>query len=340
MSNKRRMLTKEQKKERRQKKREQRKMIFRKWLQPNQPHRKKPPRPRGYIARRTGVVIFWVAFGFMFLVVVVTITAPSTQGNEPEKEVVQEQENPATKPEAVHFAQNFVAQYLTWERGAKEDREKRLQWYLAEGLDSHGGLNMENLTYDSRYLGSTVKKVEEKGRDKAYITLHVSYELSGEVDKKEGKKTNKTEQSSQYVVVPVAYNGTYGVYELPKFTFIDEKTTVKAKELKKDLRQAKSKEGENIRNFLDTFFSSFADDPKDKLGYILEDPDHLNGLNHAMRFVEVRHSDVYEGEAMDQYVVVCEVVFEDPSSAAQFTTSYELVVEQKEKHFVVKSINK
>ncbi|WP_188433511.1 conjugal transfer protein [Kroppenstedtia guangzhouensis] len=275
----------------------------------------------------------------MFLVVVVTITSPSTQGNESRKEVVQQQVNPATKPEAVHFAQNFVAQYLTWKRGDKEEREKRLQWYLAEGLDSHGGLNMENLTYDSRYLGSTVKKVEEKGRDKAYITLHVSYELSGEVDKKEGKKTNKTEQSSQYVVVPVAYNGTYGVYELPKFTFIDEKTTVKAKELKKDLRQANSEEADNIRNFLDTFFSSYAEDPKDRLGYILEDPDHLNGLNHAMRFVEVRHSEVYEGEEEGQYVVVCGVVFEDPTSTAQFTTSYELVVEQKGKHFVVKSMN-
>lgn len=338
MSNKRKLLTKEQKKERRKKKREQRKMIFRKWLQPHQPKREKPPRPRGYTARRIGVVIFWMAFGFMFLVVTVTITAPK-KSQEPREAVVQQQVNPATKPEAVHFAQNFVAQYLTWERGEKEDREKRLKWYLAEGLDPHGGLDMEGLTRDSRYLGSTVKKIEEKGRNKAYITLYVNFELTGETAAKKKKKP-ETESASQYVVVPIAYNGTYGVYELPKFTFIDEKTTLKAEEPKKDLRQAKSEESKNIRNFLDTFFSSYAQDSKDKLAYILKDQDHLNGLNQSMRFVEVHHSDVYEGEDESQYVVVCEVVFEEPASGAQFTTRYELIVEQKEKNYVVKSMGK
>jgi len=304
-------------------------MMIRKWLQPHPPKREKPPRPRGYIARRIGVVIFWVSYGFMFLVVTVTVTTPPAEGID-RPQVVQQEVNPATKPEAIDFARSFAAQYFTWEREKKEEREKRLKWYLAEGLDPYGGLEMENLASDSRYLGSSVKRVEEKGKNRAYITLSVIYEIKGGVS---GEGTGK-----QYVTIPVEYNGTsYGVYELPKFTFIDEQTTVKSEETKKNLKQAESGTARNIRLFLDTFFSSYAEDPRDKLAYILEDKKHLNGLNQSMWFVEVRRADVYE-EAKNQYVVVCEVVFQDPTSGARFATNYDLVVEQKDQRYVVRSM--
>jgi hypothetical protein len=319
----------------------QRLSLIKKVLSSAQPKKEKakPARPRGYTARKTGAAFFWVLFGFMFLVVTVTVFSKTNTENTPEAIPMEEAENPSVKPEAVQFAQSFTVHYFNWGSGEekKKEREEKLTFFLADGLDPQAGLNTEKMTWNSAHKRSTVKKVEDMGDNKALITFYVNTELSRETED-EGEA--ETKSLSKYFVVPVAYDGeTYGVYELPKFTYLDEQTTVKADTQNGLKKAAASPETSHVRQFLDTFFASYTEDSTDKLAYILEDNSRISGLNKTMTFVKVAAADIYEGEETGQYIVQSEVVLQDPESDMQFHTDYELAVKKDGGRFVVSSIN-
>lgn len=59
------------------------------------------------------------------------------------------------------------------------------------------------------------------------------------------------------------------VYELPRFTHMEEKPTLKANKANSLQKVASSPETYAVRNFLDTFFKSYTEDSTDKLAYIL-----------------------------------------------------------------------
>lgn len=320
-------------------------------------HRKKKEnisvRPKSYVARKLGAATFWVLFFFMFLVVTLTMISNASKADEKGSVQVEERVNESTKPEAIQFAESFIEQYFTWstDTEVKNKRSEKLNQFLAKGLDIHGGLEIDSVTWNSRYIGSKVKKVEEMGGNQAFITFYVDIELSKaikqetKVEDKEKVEEAKTEiltkNIGKYFVVPVAYDGkTYGVYELPKFTFIDEQTTLVAEKPAGLKTLNDSKEAQNIREFLNTFFVSFAEDSEDKLVYILEDPNYKNGLNQTMEFVEVTNSEVYEGGKENQFSVTCDVILSDPESEVQFKTNYKLTIRKDGDRFIVSSLDK
>ncbi|WP_050179633.1 conjugal transfer protein [Domibacillus robiginosus] len=322
-------------------KRNSRLSMVKKALRSPQPKKmkQKPQRPRGYMARKTGAAAFWVLFSFMFLVVAVTLFSKTNDDPLPQATRAEETENPSVKPEAVQFAQSFTAHYFNWGSGEekKKEREKKLSSFLAEGLDPQAGLNTDKVTWNSAHKGSTLKKVEDLGNNKSLVTFYVTAELTREVD---GEDEPETKSISKYFVVPVAYDGTsYGIYELPKFTHIEEQTTVKADHQIGLQKAASSPETSRVRTFLDTFFTSYTEDSTDKLAYILEDGSRLAGLNKSMTFVKVASADIYEGPKTGEYIVQSEVVMQDPESDMQFHTDYELAIKKDGERFVVSSIN-
>lgn len=315
--------------------------MIKKALSPPQLKKQKqnPQRPRGYMARKTGAAAFWVLFGFMFLTVTVTLFSKSDESKTPEAIAMEEVENLSVKPEAIQFAQSFTAHYFNWGSGEekKKAREEKLNYFLAEGLDPQAGLNMKKVTWNSAHKRSTLKKVEDLGNNKSLVTFYTTAELSREVD---GEDQPETKTLSKYFVVPVVYDGTsYGVYELPKFTHIDEQTTVKADKQTGLQKTASSPETSKVRTFLETFFTSYTEDSTDKLAYILEDGSRITGLNKSMTFVKVASADIYEGQNTGEYIVQSEVVMQDPESDMQFHTDYELAVKKDGERFIVSSIN-
>ena len=301
--------------------------------------KEKQNRPRGYMARRAGAATFWVLFSFMFLTVAITLFSKSEKTNAPKATAVEQVENPALKPEAVQFAESFTTHYFNWgsSEGAKKKREEKLDVFLAEGLDPQAGLSMDKVTWNSAYKGSTVKQVEERSSDKSLITFYVRTEVSRETSDEDEPEIKTI---AKYFVVPVAYDGqSYGVYELPKFTHMEEKTTLKADQANGLQKVASSPETSAVRNFLDTFFKSYTEDSTDKLAYILEEGSHVAGLNKSMAFVKVASADIYEGQRTGEYIVQSEVIMQDPESDMQFHTDYELAVKKDGGRFVVSAMN-
>ncbi|MEC1158703.1 conjugal transfer protein [Cytobacillus horneckiae] len=294
-------------------------------------------KPKGFVSRKLGVTSFWVMFGFMFLVVLVTMFSGNSSEANSNKDVLPPDKNQAASLEAVQFAENFAKDYFTWNLTDKDkvNRKEKMQAYLAQGIDQNAGLDYTGLEWDSNYRSSELKKIEEEGNDIAHITLLVNFELSqGDGEKK------KVKQSQKYFVVPVAFDGeTFGVYELPKFTYIYENTTLK--EVKSErLKQADVKESEKIKAFLDTFFRSFAEDSKDKLNYILTDEKIADGLNQTMLFEQVNKSNVFKDPVEDNsFVVFTEVRLIEPETNIPFLVNYQLTVLKKDGKYIVSGID-
>lgn len=360
------------------------KRLFNLLAKPKEEERK-AYRPRGYRTRKFGTVVFWIMFGFIFLVFGFSALGAAQRGSNAEAApVVEAKLNMATTPTAVQYAENFAREYFSWQPGTEAfaNREKRLAPYLAKGLDKHAGLQSTTVTSTSILLNTEVVNIEEKGEDKAYITLRVDQKLglpketgekkpaaaqkpaaqqnaaaqqkTGDAKAAESKKgadaAPKAEEkkeivyepktSSKFFVVPVAYSTNYGVYDLPKFTYISPQTTVEVPDKDQGLPEVESAETkQNVRNFLDTFFDSYAQDPADKLAYLLEDPEHPNGLNKRMSFVNVKSSQIYQGDTPTSYIVFTDVLFEDPVSKDRFVTNYRLDVTQKDTRYVVSKID-
>src|SRR5699024_1482582 len=286
------------------------------------------------------------------------ITSNSSANDEKEEEIRAEV-NPATKPEAIQFARSFVTDYFTWETGTEgfNDREERLSKYLAVGIDAQAGLSTNDLKWDASFNELTIKRIDETGENKAHIVFEVSSKWTREVEKevevnngKEGdKKETKTEIQTdtetkdvkKHFAVPILFNGeTYGVYELPYFTYVEDDTNVKMDTRKSTkLSRIESKEKKNIESFLNTFFASYAEDSKDKLSYILSDKEHPTGLNGTMVFKDVKDTEVYKGKDNSHFLVFTRVTFELPDIETAFNTSYELEVKKEDNHYVVSRLN-
>lgn len=298
-------------------------------------------KPKGYFARKLGVLTFWMLFGFMFLVVLVTMFSSSKGEAKKVDNTVAIKKNYAASEEAIQYAIDFTKDYFTWNVSddGKNKRKSTMSKYLAEGLDQYAGLNFNGLEWNSKFIGAELKKVKEKGNDLAEITLLVNYELKKNNVAPDQQSTNEVKQSSKYFVVPVAYDGkTLGVYELPKFTYVYEKTTLK-EVTSIQLKQADVAESEKIKKFLTTFFRSFAEDPKDKFDYILANDNVTDGLNNSMKFQKVNKADVFKGEKNNSFVVFTEVSLLEPETNVSHTSNYQLTVVKKDGKYIVSGLD-
>lgn len=336
-------LTKEEKKEIRASKTSYLKMIVSKMREREKKEVEETGIPRSYKARRAGVISFWFVFVGLVLIAFIRSGGDSSEATTVKKPAAPA-ENIAASEAGVQFAKDFAEKYFFWKQGdeGKEMREKDMKVFLPEGLDQYAGLDMDNLKSDSYLKDARLKEVEKIGKDKAKITLLVKYELTTQAGKSEDGKTPPPakKMATKAFVVPVQYNGkTFGIYELPTFTGIQDKTTLKLEEKKELERPNDPFVVQNIANFLNTFFTSYSQDGKDQLSYILEDKQHQNGLGKTMKFVEVSDNTVYESGKKNVYIVNCVVVFQDPDSQSNIQTTYELTVAKKDNQYIVTKIN-
>ncbi|PFW72139.1 hypothetical protein COL23_25655 [Priestia aryabhattai] len=311
--------------------------------------RKKPP---GYRSRHVGRVVFWTAFGFMFIVVVANVFDPSVDA-EGEKKIIETKQNEASNQAGVQYAENFATQYFTWQKGDTnewiEERQTRIQPFLAEGLDENAGLNPSQTDWSSTVKHVSLAKIEEKDDNKAFITLLVEADFTKktkteEVTKnKDGKEEKKEVEKDeikpfkQYFVVPISFqNGTYGVYQLPKYTNMKEKTKVQLEE-REGLQEFNGNRSK-VESFAKTFFKSYAEASSSELSYMVVDQSRIQGLDGKMEFVSIQNMDIKQ-DSKGNIEVFATVELKDKETGTVFTSDYSLVLEEKEKRLLVKQIN-
>lgn len=293
-------------------------------------------KPKGYVARKTGVVIFWALFGFMFLVVTITLFSGDDNASADQNfDVVQ---NEATTPEAIQFAENFLKDYFTW-TASEEGQEKRIgimAKYLAESLRGHKALDIQNLEWNSTFKKAELKDITEKGENLAHITFLVDFEFQQKSDKENKDKEQESKHLQKYIQVPVAYDGySFGVYELPKFTYINEDETT-VKEVKTErLEQSNVSVADKIKEFLPTFFKAYAEDEQEKLNYMLKEDNSVQSLDGSMIFEDIENLQVFNGKAENQYLVFAEIRFREPETNVVFFVTHQLELIQEDQRFLL-----
>lgn len=294
-------------------------------------------RPRGFIARKVGVVTFWLLFGFMLLVVFVNIFDNS--GEAGAEQEISIKTNKAMSQEAAQFAIDFSYYYFTWINTSEgiRQRQEALSNYLGSNLNEHAGLEVENLSWNSNFITAVVEDTEEKGNDISHITLKVKYKLYQ--FQEDGITLKEEKEIIKYFVVPIAYDGkSFGVYQLPKFTHVQEKTTLD-KVTYANLKRADGQETAEVKGFLTTFFRSYAEDSQEQLNYLLTEDNLIQGLNNTMLFDKVKSVEIFMADENKEFVVFLEVTFADPDTGVSFDTNYQLTVVQKNGKYVVSGID-
>lgn len=315
-------------------------------------HEKKS-KPKGYRAKRLGATTFWMLFLFMLLIVFVNVFSASGKSNST-NESDEANANKATSAEGIEFSKSFVSTYFTWDvvNEKRSERIERLGYYLPEKLSEQAIASDKKWNSAIARENIVLKEVEDLEDSKARITFQVKvvFEKPSIQEKmKDDKSAEKPAagpekvETVKYISVPVFYDeveNRFIVYELPSFSYVDEKNVDKSHDPETDgLKSVADGSTQNIRAFLETFFEAYANDAKDKLTYIVEDPQHQNGLNQTMDFVRLKNTEIFEGKRANEKVIRTEVVLAEPETGIEFNSTYLLVVEEKEMRYTVILVN-
>lgn len=313
----------------------------------------KKNKPRGYQAKRFGVFSFWFIFILMFVVFLVNTV--SSNGKSDVKPVSIEV-NQATSAEAIEFSKEFLSKYFTWvnvgnfNSDAKEKRKELMSRYLAkEFVDDAVKTTSQVWNSELKIENILLKNIEDLKDNQAILTfkinpIFVKTDAAIEVEKKEanGKEIVKQVKKTKFIKVKVFFDkqsDKYLVSELPSFTYVDEQpnetiVVPETDELKKD-----DSENKEIEAFLETFFDSYANDPKEKLSYLFEDPENVSGLNQTMQFVKFEKMVAYKGKTDEEKVVTVDVIFKEPDTNIEFISPYTLIIKHTEQGYLVKYID-
>src|SRR5699024_1253221 len=195
------------------------------------------------------------------------------------------------------------------------------------------------LTTSTKLSSEEIDRIEDaKDKDKVIDEM-----LSNDESILEIKDEEKVRDIDLYIVVPLAFNKDFIVYDYPSYTYlkseIDNEEEDTIENLLDELKEVKDSDQEaNMEAFLETFFTSFSNDTEDKLSYILEDEKYKNGLNETLMFSEIKELNIYEGNDSD-LVVDVDVKFIHEQTNIETVSNYVLVVKEKEQRYVVKHVN-
>ncbi|WP_305752607.1 conjugal transfer protein [Mammaliicoccus sciuri] len=307
--------------------------------------------PPQYHYYRIGKFLFWGFQVILLLLLFIIISNISKGGEEDsEKKVELPPPNQATMQPAVEFGKEFTSKYLTF--SSKEDngdRSKKLKPYLVKELSDTTGISIdEGKDIETSVKSVDLKKVEEAGKNKGLLTFKAKVEqteyVTKTVDKKvkDGKKTKtvkeevrepKKKEVTRFITIPTLYkDGKYAVYELPKFTNVDENESVSYSENNK--LQSTSENKGKVKDFLNTFFEVYASESKDKIEYMLDNNVDVKTLNGNLKFSRIVDLETFKSNAGNETVVKTNVEFKDDIGVT-YTSTYHINLKAKDNRFIV-----
>jgi len=326
--------------------------------------RLKSNKPRGYVARRAGSIAFWVITSFVLLFIIVNIGGKSS-GDE-EVTIV---ESEATSYSAIEYSRSFLNDLFNIPEDSDErtKREEKLEKYTINNKEIASSFDSENVVKVDRknIILKSVTKPEDDERARHTFSLDLvieenfSEEESDEYDSLEKEERldfiskmmeedegivsvenkKKIREQRLYVVVAIEHNETgFVIYENPSFTFVHDEDKGINNMYSELTALSDSEVTDNLENFLNTFFKSFADDDKDSLAYLLDDEEYSYGLGNTLDFEQVNEAQFYEGKGKD-YIAKASVTFINNETNLKMNSDYMLVIKKSGDKHIVTHIN-
>ena len=330
-------------------------------------------KPKGYRARKAGVIAFWVMLALMFLIVVVNLGGGKKQTvamvpNEPTA-------SKAVSMEAIEFSKDFLSCYFTWnpEQLDQNERDTQLGYFVTKDIADQIR-NVAGKTWQSTLKRDAVllKEAEGIGDNKSILTFQVgiTYDKTLAAIEKEksalgedGEDLHSVENLSpdsmdvavneqgivkritkkKYVTVHLYYEADqkrYMIYQIPSFTYYEETPNTSGPDMDTEkLRTVVGNQTNGVKDFLNTFFEAYANDSSEKLSYLFEDERRQSGLNKTMQYDSVKNVTVFEGKNEKEKIVSATVIFAEPDTGIEYSSYYQIVLAERQDRFVVKYLN-
>ncbi|RZT15576.1 conjugal transfer protein [Fictibacillus sp. BK138] len=264
----------------------------------------------------------------------------------------------ANSPAGETYASRFIDTYINVSNDEKEreEREKALQGFLAEGLRVGG---LENLTdfQGKRVLKSaSLYDVKDVGEEAASYVYEIEYELFKTLEKKEQvdvKKENAgkeevakeekvtTQEESlgtkkQMIVVRLGTDGnSFNVIEQPYYQALPSETRMTAVQDQTDPSKKNVKVEDEIQQFATQFFTSYTTNSTQEMSYLMENPESLKDL---YQYKGLEDFVVYDGEKEGQYIVKTLVLLQEGDTGLQTKHPFTLIVSKENNKFYVQAL--
>lgn len=235
------------------------------------------------------------------------------------------------------YAAGFAKEFYTWGFGEEkvEERNGRLQAYLADGLDASGGYDISGIETASNVESCEVWKAETDGNT-IDVTVKVAYTLSSQEEKKKKAVETVEVQDARYLLVPLVTDGeTFRVRALPYFVQAPGTLGYAYQPDQPEASLLVTEEGacSEVGSFLDTFFKVATTGTAEELAYYASDGTGLESLNGMYLYHSIQQAAIYqEGEGYRVYV---EASMQDTSTQAGVLLHVECLLGKEQGRCVV-----
>lgn len=253
-----------------------------------------------------------------------------------------------SSPAGEDYAERFIKDYIAIpaDKAGREQRTKKLQNYFAEGLSMDRVENLADFTGKRVLKDIKLYKIENVKAESAELLFRISYEVINikevkKIEKKGKKKTEVIEQQEQQpikkemlIAVPLGTNGeTFNVIEQPYFESIPTGSKLTAVKDQGTRTKQDFKRTEEIKVFTTQFLTSYTENTKEEMAYLMKEPDSLKGLYQYKGLQEIT---VYKG-GKGKWEVKALVEFKEQESGLVVKQPMTLTLsKQNDKYFVEK----
>lgn len=229
------------------------------------------------------------------------------------------------------FAEQFVREYYSWNKEDEEAHLNRLKPFLAFRVIPLVTINTKDAKYSTAdvSLVSTWDIKERAGTNIKDVTVFAEQWL------KDGDKDLRV---FRYLVVPVTKAGnSYRVadqpYEIPRPV---------ASPLNEEKKTSEKPEGQlvdeatqkKIEDFLTDFWTSYTQDSKEKIGYMMQDQKPVQGYTDLFTFDQFTDLQVVK-TPKNEYEAKFNLLLTDVRSGIKVTYQYQMVLVEENNRFYV-----
>ncbi len=231
------------------------------------------------------------------------------------------------------FAEQFVREYYSWAKEDEKGHLERLKPFLAFQVIPLVSIDTKDAKYKNSdtTLTSTWDIKERPGTNIKDVTVFAEQWLS------DGEKSQRV---FRYLVVPVTKAGnSYRVadqpYEIPRPV---------ASPLNEEKKTSEKPEGQlvdeatqkKIEEFLTDFWTSYTQDSKEKIGYMMQDQKPVQGYKGLFTFVQLSDLQVVKNPK-NEYEAKFNLLLTDAQTGIKVTYQYQMVlVEENNRYYVAK----
>lgn len=264
----------------------------------------------------------------------------------------------ANSPAGEAYATEFIKMYINISSDEKEreERSKKLQGFLAEGLELG---QLENL---SDFKGKRVLKsanlydVKEVSEDAASYVYRIDYELFNNIEKKEQVDVSKPTPDGQVeivkeekvstaeeslgmkhliIVIRLGTDGkSFNVIQQPYYENLPSNTRLTAIKDKTNQANKNIKVEDELKKFATQFFTSYMTNSVGEMAYLMEKPESLKDL---YKYRGLNEFVVYDGPK-GQYIVKTLVLLQEEDTGLITKLPFTLVVSKQNNKFYVQEL--